>query len=149
MATELFNRIKDFNTPSIRAELGALGLPVFTAKFSGFENVPRSLDRLRPFAEATRVVARRRQPDGTVIEDTAARGDIRIETRNPLTPLAVTAVGAALDAHDPAIDDPSQADRRQHLNDVATLRATFDAGIADATLALTTKLVLRDEGEDV
>lgn len=95
------------------------------------------------------MIARERESDGTVVEDTAARGDVRIETRNPLTAPQVTSVGAALDAHDPAVDDPGQADERQHLDDVASLRATFDAGIADATLALTTKLVLRGEGEDV
>jgi len=148
MATELYNKIKDFNTPSIRAELAALGLPNFTAKFSGFETA-RDINRLQPFPEATRVITRTRQSDGTVLEDVAARGDIRIETRNPLTAPQVASIDAALDAHDPAIDDPSQADARQHLNDIASLRALFDAGIADPTLNLTVTLVLRDAGEDV
>ena len=149
MATELFNRIKNFNTPSIQAELDALGLPAFTAEFSGFEEVPRSLDRLQPFAEATRIVSRTRQTDGSVVEDVAARGDVRIETRNPLTAPQVTSVGAALDAHDATVDDASQADDRQHLNDIAALRADFDAGIADPTLELTAKLLLVELGEDV
>lgn len=148
MAIELFNKIKDFNTPAIRAELSVLGLPSFTAKFAGFENA-RDLDRLQPFAEATRVITKTRQSDGSVVEDVAARGDFRIDTRNPLTPAEVSSVDAALDAHDPAVDDPSQADRRQNLNDIASLRALFDAGIADPTLNLTVTLVLRDNGEDV
>ena len=145
MATELFNRIKNFNTPAIQSELAALGLPAFEAEFSGFESVPSGLDRVQPFAEATRDIAR--NTDGSI--DTAARGDIRIETRNPLSAADVTAVGTALDDHDPTVDDPSQADDRQQLDDIASLRVLFDAGIADPTLNLTVKLLLGELGEDV
>lgn len=147
MATELYNKIKDFNTPAIRREVAALGI-LLTAKFSGFQS-GRDLNRLEPFPEATRVITRTRQPDGSILEDTAARGDVRIETRNPLTAPEVASIDTVLDDHDATIDDPTQADARQNLDDIASLRALFDAGIADPTLNLTVTLVLRDAGEDV
>ena len=147
MALEVIVKTKDFNRPTIQAELDALGLQNFAAAFSGFQGT--GLDRLEPFPEATRVITRTRQPDGSIQEDTADRGELRIETRNPLTGPELTSLNATLDAHDPAIDDASQAKPRQTLADVSALRATFDAGIADPTEEKTVRLLLIEYGEDV
>ena len=146
MAVELINKIKTFNVPSLRTELAALTLPVMVTKFSGFE--PTGLDRIQPFPEATRVIARK-QVGGVVTEDTAARGDFRFETRDPLTPAEVTAITGVLDSHDGTVDVSSQFKRRQQLADISTLRTIFDGGISDPTLNLAVKLVLIDNGEDL
>lgn len=144
MAQELINKIKDFNSPTITEELAAIsGLPAMTTQYAGFEFF--DLQRLRPFTEATRAIAR--NTDGSV--DTAARGDIRFDTRNPLTAGQVADIEAVLDAHDATVDHSSQTSERQRIADQAELRALFDAGIADRTEELTVKLLLGELGEDV
>lgn len=147
MANEILIKVKEFNRPTIREELEALALQDFKASFSGFEGA--NLDRLAPFSEATRVITRRRLQDGTVQEDVAARGEVRIETSNTLTPGELTSLNGVLDGHDATVDHSSQAKRRQTKVDVAVLRATFDGGIADPTMAKVVRLVLIDNGEDV
>ena len=146
MAIEVINRILTFNRPALEAEIAAItpALPAYTFEFSGFEGEP--VERVAPFAEATRVIATRNG-----VEDTAARGDTRTDTRDALTPAQVASIEAALDAHDPssATDNSEQTKERQHSADVASLRALFDAGIVDPAQELTTKLVLIDEGEDL
>ena len=147
MALEVIVKTKDFNRPTIQAELDALGLQNFAAAFSGFQGT--GLDRLEPFPEATRVITRTRQPDGSIQEDSADRGELRIETRNPLTGPELAAVNTTLDDHDASIDDPSQDNDRQTLADVSALRSTFDAGISDPTEEKTVRLLLVEYGEDI
>lgn len=146
MAIEVINRILTFNRPALEAEIAAItpALPAYTLQFSGFEG--EEFDRVAPFAEATRVIATRNG-----VDDTAARGDTRFDTRDPLSAAQVSAIETVMDAHDPssATDDSRQANDRQHVADIAELRALFDAGIADRTQELTTKLVLIDNGEDL
>lgn len=147
MAVELFNKIKTFNLPVIAAEIAAItpALPVYTIEWSGFEN--ERYERVSPFAEATRDIAR--ETDGTV--DTAARGDVRFDTRNPLSAARVTSINTVLDDHDgtSASDTTEEARDRQQDADVQALRVLYDAGIADTTLDLTVKLVLIQNGEDL
>ena len=147
MANEVLSKIKDFNRPTIKEELEALAFEEFKASFSGFEGA--ELDRLTPFPEATRVIVRRRLADGSVQEDTAARGEVRIETKNALTPAELTSLNGVLDSHDATVDHSSQAKPRQTKVDIADLRTTFDAGIADPTVAKMVRLILIDHGEDV
>ena len=147
MAIEVINRTTDFNRPVLEAEVAAISptLPAFTLKWSGFESAD-GFDRLGPFPEATRVIATRNG-----VDDVADRGDFRIDTRNALTAAQVASIETALDAHDPSIasDTPEQTKRRQNVADVAALRVLYDAGIADSTLELTTKLTLIEAGEDL
>ena len=147
MATELINRTVEFNRPALEAEVAAIvpALPAYVLEWSGFVAVDR-FGRQGPFAEATRVISTRNG-----VDDVAARGDFRVETRNALTAPQVAAIEAAMDAHDPssATDTPEQTKERQNAADVAALRVLFDAGIADPTLELTTKLTLIDAGEDL
>lgn len=147
MALEVIVKTKDFNRPTIQAQLDALGLQNFAASFSGFQGT--GLDRLEPFPEATRVITRTRQPDGSILEDTAATGELRFETRNPMTAPELASVNATLDAHDSTVDDPNQDNDRQTLADVSALRSTFDAGIADPTEEKTVRLLLVEYGEDI
>lgn len=147
MEVELINKIKTFNSPEIKDQINALTLPAVTVKFSGFIN--ERFQRLSPFPESSRVISTKRLPDGSIQEDSADTGDIRFETRNPLTPAEVTSINGVLDAHDGTVDNPRQARDRQSVTDIATLRTIFDAGISDPTLNLTTKLILRENGEDV
>ena len=147
MANEILIKVKDFNRPTIKTELEGLGLQEFKASFSGFEGA--RLDRLTPFPEPTRIITRRRQSDGSVVNDVASRGEVRVETRNPLTAGELSSLNGVLDSHDATIDDLSQSKDRQTIVDVADLRTTFDAGIADPTMAKVVRLVLNDNGEDV
>ena len=146
MAIETINRILTYNRPALEDEIAAItpALPAYSLQFSGFEN--EEFDRVAPFAEATRVIATRNG-----VDDSADRGDLRVDTRDALTSAEVTAIEDVLDAHDPSssTDNSQQTKDRQHKADVAELRTEFDAGIADRTLELTTKLVLIDEGEDL
>lgn len=139
------NKIRDFNPPMMEAELLALtpALPSFDLLFAGFE---RAADgRVTPFAEATRVITTR-TIEGVTTVDTAARGDTRVETRDPLTTAQETQINTALDAHDEAVDSASQATSRQAAADIVSLRTAVDAGIADADTQLTAKVLL-DEVE--
>lgn len=148
MATELINKLKTFNSQTIQAELDAIpGLPAVTTRFVGSENA--DLGRLQPFPEATRVVTRTRQSDGTVVDDVAARGDIRFESRNPLPAGQVTEINTVLDDHDESVDTTAQAKQRQQMADVSSLRVLFDAGISDPTLSLAVKVQLVELGEDI
>jgi len=146
MAIEVINRTLTFNRPAVEAEIAAItpALPAYVLQFAGFEG--EDFSRLAPFAEATRVIARRNG-----VDDTAARGDTRFDTRNPLTAAQVTSIETVLDAHDPssASDDAQQTKERQRVADIAELRTLFDAGIADRTQELTTKLTLIEAGEDL
>jgi len=146
MPIETINRIKTFNRPALETEIAAItpALPAFTLQFAGFVN--EGLGRLGPFPEATRVIATRNG-----VDDTAARGDTRFDTRNPLTAAQVTSIETVLDAHDAssATDTSRQAKERQRNADIAELRALFDAGIADRGQELTTKLTLIESGEDL
>jgi hypothetical protein len=149
MAREILIKVKDFNQPSIREELLAIsGLPAISTQFAGFENVRGELNRIRPFPEATRVIARTER-GGVITEDVAARGEVRFDSRNPLTAGEVSAIEAVLDSHDAAVDHSSQTKQRQQAADQAELRALFDAGIVDRTEELTVKLLLGELGEDV
>lgn len=148
MAVEIINKLKTFNTQTIRGELDAIsGLPSITTKFSGFENAGQS--RLDPFPESSRVISRTTQRDGTVVEDSADTGDIRFESRDPLSAGDVTAITAVLDAHDATVDTTDQAKARQQSVDIASLKALHDAGISDPTVALAVKVQLVELGEDV
>jgi len=140
-------KVKNFNRPTIKTELEALAIQGFSIAFSGFEGA--RLDRLTPFPESSRVITQRRQSDGSVLEDSADTGEVRITTRDALTAGELSSLNTALDDHDATIDDPSQDKRRQTEVDVAALRATFDAGIADATMSKMVRLTLVDHGEDV
>ncbi len=81
----------------------------------------------------------------------AARGDIRFDTRNDLTAAELTELNAVLDSHDPGAsgDTPDQDKSRQTRADTVELRAIYDAGIADRTMELNTKLTLIGAGEDL
>lgn len=147
MPTELINRIKTFNRPTIKTELAALSIQGFSMSFAGFENA--RLDRMTPFPESSRVIGRKRQSDGSVLEDSADTGELRVTTRDALTAGELTSLNTVLDDHDATVDDPSQDKRRQTDVDVAALRATFDAGIADPTDEIMVRLMLLEYGEDV
>lgn len=140
------NKIRDFNSSTIQAELLALtpALPEFALSFAGFEQGP-PFGRISPFPEATRDIGRSTIGGVTTI-DTASRGDIRIDTRNALTATQQNRINAALDAHDETVDDARQVIERQRAADLVTLRAASDAGIVDADLALNTKLLLDELG---
>jgi len=129
----------------METELLALtpALPAFSLLFSGFERAPES--RVTPFAEATRVIGRS-IIEGVTTIDTAARGDVRVDTRNALTASQQTRINTALDAHDETVDNTDQAAARQAAADIASLRTSVDAGIADPDTALTAKVLL-DEVE--
>jgi len=146
MAQEIINKDRTFNRPRVRNEIDALGLTM-QMRFSGFDSAP--FRRLVPFPEATRVISRRRQSDGSILEDVAAKGDIRFEKTPALTPAEITSINGVLDAHDDTIDNPKQARQRQQVADVAELRTIFDGGIPNRTIELTAKLILRDYGEDI
>ena len=147
MAVELFNKIKTFNHPVVEAEIAAItpAIQAYDIEWAGFDNA--RYERVVPFAEATRDIAR--NTDGTV--DTAARGDIRFDTRDPLTAAQVTSINTVLDDHDGTSlsDDADQTKDRQKDADIAALRVLYDAGIADTTLELTVKLTLIEAGEDL
>jgi hypothetical protein len=148
MPIELINKIKIFNQPVVEAELAAItpALPAYTVQWAGFVGVRGGFGRIEPFAEATRVIARKNG-----VEDVAARGDIRFDTRNSLTAAQVTSINTVLDDHDPDAsgDTPEQSKERQTTADIAELRAIYDAGIADRTMELNTKLTLIESGEDL
>lgn len=148
MATLITNKLKDFNTSQMEVEIAALvGFPEFTAQFAGFEKLDR-FARVTPFPEATRDIGRS-EIEGVVTVDTAARGDVRIETRNPLTGVQQTQLDGALNAHVDTVDTPEQTRAKQAVIDQASLLSAFNAGIADTDLRLTAKLLLRELGEDV
>ena len=84
-----------------------------------------------------------------ITTDTADRGEIRVVTDTNLNADNIRDIKTSLTAHDATIDAASQAKQRAELNDIATLRAAYDAGIADPTLALTTKFTLLELGEDI
>jgi hypothetical protein len=145
MAIFTTNKIRDFNTATMETELLALtpALPAFSLSFAGFERAPDG--RVTPFTEATRVIGRS-IIEGVTTVDTAARGDTRIETRDPLTTAQETRINTALDAHDETVDNADQATSRQAAADIVSLRTAVDAGIADPDTALTAKVLL-DEVE--
>lgn len=147
MAETKLIKVKNFNRPTIKTELEALSIQGFSIAFSGFDGA--RLDRLVPFPESSRVITKTRQPDGSILEDSADTGELRVTTRNPLTAGELTSLNTVLDDHDATIDDPSQDSERQTDADVAALRVTFDAGIADPTMSKVVRLVLIDHGEDV
>lgn len=148
MAEFITNKIKDFNAPQVEAELsGVSGFPTFTLSFRGFIAKDR-FDRVTPFPEASRVLGRT-EIEGTVTIDTALRGDIQVTTRNPLTGPQQTELDTILTAHSDLVDTARQGRDKQAETDQATLRTSFDAGIADSDLSITAKLTLRELGEDV
>ncbi len=115
MAVRVFNRISVFNPRTVEAALGRNGRKI---QWAGFEN--DALGRLKPFAEATRIISR----DGVKkTQDTAARGDIRIQTASTLTAAQVTAINTTLDAHDPNVDDADQLKARTAETEIAAENA--------------------------
>lgn len=149
MAREILVKTKEFNSPAIRDELGAIsGLQLISVQWAGFESVRGDLNRIDPFPEATRVIARSER-GGVVTEDVAESGEIRFDSRNPLTAGEVSSIEVVLDSHDSSVDHSSQTKQRQQIADQAELRALFDAGIVDRTEELTVKLLLGELGEDV
>ena len=148
MPIEVINKIKIFNEARVEVEIAAMNPPLqtYTVQWSGLVGVRGSLGRIEPFADATKVIATRNG-----VDDVAARGDIRFDTRNDLTAAELTELNAVLDSHDPGAsgDTPDQDKSRQTRADTVELRAIYDAGIADRTMELNTKLTLIGAGEDL
>ncbi len=137
MVTTVLNKLRTFNPRTIV-------VAPFDVRFSGFEG--NSEGRLAPFAAATKIIAR----DGvTGIDDVAARGDVRVISRNPLNQGQLTAINQILDNHNDTVDSPRQARRRSLDADADALKVTHDAGIADLTMARMVRLILNEAGIDV
>lgn len=136
MAIQKFIKIKDFNTQLMAEEVQALSpaIPSFQQSFPGFD---QSGGQATPIADATRVISR----NGSTILDTADRGEVRYETRDPLTGAEVTAIDGALDAHDATGRSTEQANSDRIQADLATLRTRLPL-ITDPDLELVAQLTL-------
>ncbi len=147
MPIEKIVKLLTFNQALVETELAAItpALQTYTVQWSGFVSADR-YGRIEPFAEDTRVIARRND-----VEDVADKGEIRFDTRNDLTGDELTDINRVLDDHDSGEsgDTPDQEKARQNTADIAELRTLYDAGIADRAAELTAKLVLLDNGEDL
>ena len=137
MVVTVFNKIRTFNSELV-------DLSPHTAEYAGFENDRNG--RVKPFTDATKIISRDRVAGTT---DVAARGDVRVSSRDPLTPAEVITVDQILDDHDDTIDSAGQAENTAASADIAALKVSHDAGIADATVALIAKVVLRNADVDV
>ncbi len=148
MATETFTLDKTFNPKMVGPELDAMpGFPPFSVQFAGFENA--TYGRLNPFSQATKEITWNKG-----VADVADRAEIRVFTRDPLTPVERVQVLNVLTSHDSVPDTPSQAKEKLDAADTAALRAIFDSGIPGppATrelLRLITRLLLVERKEDV
>ena len=136
MAIQKYTKIRDFNTQLMAEEVQALSpaIPAFQQSFPGFD---QSGGQATPIADASRVISR----NGSTILDTAVRGEVRYETRDPLTAAEVTAIDGALDAHDETGRSTEQANSDRIQTDLATLRTRLPL-ITDPDLELVAQLTL-------
>jgi len=146
MAVEKYTKVRDFNPQLLLEEVEAISppIPAFQQSFPGFDRAAEPNRHLAtPMAESTRPVAIR----NGVPTDVAVKGEVRYETRNPLTVAQVTAIDTALDAHDETGDSTEQANQKRIQGDIATLRARLPS-ITDPDVALIGQLTL-DLADDV
>lgn len=137
MATQKYIKIKDFNPQLLTEEVQALAVPAFQQSLPGFDQSATDRNHVTPIVDATRVISR----NGSTILDTADRGEVRYETRNPLTPAEVTLIDGALDAHVATGKSTQQLNDERIQADLATLRTRLPL-ITDPDLQLVARLTL-------
>ena len=118
MVAETRTILKNFNRDLLIEELAASALPFIQADFSGFKRIDQYVGA--PVIES-RLILRKRNNDGTYLEDFAQPGEIRFEFSTALTAAEATALDSLLSAHDATQFTTEQTRENQDITDMDTL----------------------------